>query len=178
MTDNRRRFEQDAGPHLDAAYNLARWLTRSGPDAEDIVQDALLLAYRNFDARRGSNVRAWLLAIVRNCFLSARRRESARPRATESIDAAQPPPALVTADGPEQAAMAADGARTLDEALGRLSPEHREVLVLRELEGLSYREIAEITESPVGTVMSRLARARAALKAGWPTLAGDGHGVP
>jgi RNA polymerase sigma factor (sigma-70 family) len=175
MTDKRSRFEQDAVPHLDAAYNLARWLARSAPDAEDIVQDALLLAFRNFEAQRGTNTKAWLLAIVRNCFLSARRRDAARPARTESLDAAPeavPPAALVSTDDPEREAIAGERARTLDEALDRLPAEFREVLVLRELEGLSYREIAEVTAAPIGTVMSRLARARAALKAGWPAPLG------
>ena len=180
MSDKRSRFEQDAGPHIDAAYNLARWLARSAADAEDIVQDALLLAYRNFDARRGPNTRAWLLAIVRNCFLSARRRDAARPAAVASLDATDagtPPSALIGHDDPEQQAIAAEGARALDRALGGLPQEFRLVLVLRELEGLSYKEIAEVTDAPVGTVMSRLARARAALREAWPSRAAGAEDV-
>jgi RNA polymerase sigma-70 factor, ECF subfamily len=181
MTDMRRRFEQDVGPHLDAAYNLARWLARSAPDAEDVVQDALLLAFRNLDTRRGANTKAWLLAIVRNCFLSARRRDAPRSARTETLDAAveaAPPAALISTDDPEREAIAAERALTLDAALRRLPAEFREVIILRELEGLSYREIAEVTAAPVGTVMSRLARARVALKVGGPgPLAGADDAV-
>ncbi len=170
MTDLRTRFEQEALPHLDAAYNLARWLTRSAAEAEDIVQDALLLAFRNFDRQRGPSTKAWLLAIVRNCFLSQVRRSAPRARLTDSIDAtgdALTPPALVSLADPEREAIAAERARSLDEALGRLSEDYREVLVLRELEGLSYREIAGVTAMPIGTVMSRLARARESLRVHW-----------
>ena len=181
MTDTRIRFQQEAVPHIDAAYNLARWLTRSASDAEDIVQDALLLAFRNFEAKRGSNTKAWLLAIVRNCFRMARRRDAARPLRAEGPDGSlegAPPPALVSADDPERAAIAAERAPTLDAALARLSEEFREVLVLRELEGLSYQEIATVTDAPIGTVMSRLARARAALRSNWPAAAGKADELP
>ena len=170
MTDLRTRFEQEALPHLDAAYNLARWLTRSDSEAEDVLQDALLLAFRNFDRQRGPSTKAWLLAIVRNSFLSAVRRSGPRARLTdplESIGEADTPPALVSGADPERDAIAADSARSLDEALGKLPHDYREVLVLRELEGLSYREIAGVTATPIGTVMSRLARARESFKAHW-----------
>ena len=181
MTDTRIRFQQEAVPHIDAAYNLARWLSRSATDAEDIVQDALLLAYRNFDAKRGSNTKAWLLAIVRNRFRTARRREAARPLRAEgpdgSLDSA-PSTALVSADDPERDAIAAERACSLDAALTRLSDEFREVLVLRELEGLSYQEIASVTGAPIGTVMSRLARARAALRSSWAERPGADDELP
>jgi RNA polymerase sigma factor (sigma-70 family) len=181
MTDTRIRFQQEAVPHIDAAYNLARWLTRSTADAEDIVQDALLLAFRNFNAQRGSNTKAWLLAIVRNCFRTTRRRDAARPVRAEGPDGSletAPPTALVSPDDPEREAIAADRARTLDAALAQLSEEYREVLVLRELEGMSYQEIASVIGSPIGTVMSRLARARAALKASWAAEPGSADGLP
>jgi RNA polymerase sigma-70 factor (ECF subfamily) len=170
MTDLRTRFEQEALPHIDAAYNLARWLARSDADAEDVVQEALLLAYRNFERQRGPSTKAWLLAIVRNCFLSSLRRSAPRARLTDPLEAfgdGAVPAALVSAAVPERDAIAADRARTLDAALGGLSEDYREVLVLRELEGLSYREIAEVTATPIGTVMSRLARARTAFRVLW-----------
>jgi RNA polymerase sigma factor (sigma-70 family) len=175
MTDKRDRFEREALPHLDAAYNLARWLTRSTADAEDVVQEALLLAYRNFDSKRGANAKPWLLAIVRNCYLSAVRRDGARARRTDPIEAHEGPEtnvALVATDDPERASIRADDARQLDEVLKRLPSEYREVLILREIEDLSYREIATVTGTPIGTVMSRLARARTALKSQWMTQIG------
>ena len=169
MTAHRQRFEQEALPHLDAAYNLARWLCRSPTDAEDIVQEALLLAFRGFASWRGGSAKAWLLAIVRNCHFSALRHSASRVRLTDAIDdgAASTPDALISTDTPEQTFMAADAARNVHALLLALSPEFREVVVLRELEELSYRDIAAITGVPIGTVMSRLARARAALKTQW-----------
>jgi RNA polymerase sigma-70 factor (ECF subfamily) len=161
MTDRRRRFEAEALVHLDAAYNLARWLARSPAEADDVVQDALVKAYRGFDALRGE-ARPWLLAIVRNCFYTARARREREPRVgdDEARLAALPDEAAV---GPLDAAIREQEVATLAEALGRLAPEYREVLVLREIEDLSYREIADVAGVPIGTVMSRLARARAAL---------------
>ena len=176
MTDLRTRFEQEALPHLDAAFNLARWLTRSDSEAEDIVQDALLLAFRNFEHQRGPSTRAWLMSIVRNTFLSSVRREVPRARLADPIEAmgdADTPAELMSAADPERDAIAADSARSLDEALEKLPQDYREVLVLRELEGLSYREIAGVTAVPIGTVMSRLARARESFKAHW---LGANHG--
>ena len=169
MTAHRQRFEQEALPHLDAAYNLARWLCRSPTDAEDIVQEALLLAFRSFDSWRGDSAKAWLFAIVRNCHFSALRRAASHIRLTDTIDddTTTTPDALISADSPEKTFIATAGARAVDAVLLRLSPEFREVLVLRELEELSYRDIAAITGVPIGTVMSRLARARAALKTQW-----------
>jgi RNA polymerase sigma-70 factor (ECF subfamily) len=165
MDDRRRRFEAQALPHLDAAYNLARWLSRSPTDAEDIVQDAMLRAFRAFDGFRGGDVRPWLLAIVRNCWRSAGRDTRRRGHTPLPEENAKP---LVTEDAdPEQAAMAASRRRRLDGMLKQLPEEFREVLILREMEDLSYREIAEITGVPIGTVMSRLARARAQLKEQW-----------
>ncbi len=175
MSNERTRFDQEVLPHFEAAYNLARWLSHSAVDAEDILQDALLLAFRNLDARRGTNTKAWLLAIVRNAFLSSRRRSAPRARLTDTIDALDaevPPPALVSADDPEHEAIATDRARSFDEVLEQLPEEFREVLVLREMEGLSYKEIATVTAAPIGTVMSRLARARTAFRSEWLTATG------
>jgi len=175
MTDLRIRFEQEALPHLDAAYNLARWLSRSAAEAEDVVQEAFLLAFRNFSGQRGPNTKAWLLTIVRNAFLSGARRGSASRRLTDPLDVAEGPAvpaALVSPDDPERAAMGVERAHAVDVVLGRLSAEFREVLVLRELEGLSYEEIAQVAGIPIGTVMSRLARARAAFRAEWQRATG------
>ena len=158
MTDRRRRFEAEALVHLDAAYNLARWLARSPADADDLVQDALVRAYRGFDALRG-DARPWLLAIVRNCFYTAR--AQARREVHDDGELAALPDE--TTPGPLAAAIRAEEGARLAGALARLAPEYREVLVLREIEDLSYREIADVVGVPIGTVMSRLARARAAL---------------
>src|SRR5262245_27689301 len=168
MDDKRSRFEALVVPHLDAAHRLARWLCRSPGDADDVVQEAFMRAYRAFDTLRGPDARAWLLAIVRNCHLSAleqRRRRACEPlteeHETQPAAAAAPPP------DPESASIARDERRTLARLIGSLPEEQREVLLLRELEDMSYREIAAVTAVPIGTVMSRLARARAALRGKW-----------
>jgi RNA polymerase sigma factor (sigma-70 family) len=170
MTDRRRRFEAQALPHLDAAYNLARWLARPPLDADDIVQDALLRAYRAFDSVRGEDVKPWLLTIVRNCFLTGagqiKRRQDVPLPADSEVDLADP--ALIVGDpDPEGAIMKRQDHRQLNDLMAALPDEFREVLVLREMEELSYGEIARITGAPLGTVMSRLARARALLKKNW-----------
>ena len=156
-------------PHLDAAYRFARWLGPLPGEVDDVVQEAFLRAFRAFDGLRGGDTKAWLLAILRNCHADAlrtRRRLASVPLTGEIGEL----PAAVTADapaGPECAATAADEAATLARVLATLATEHREVLLLREREELSYREIAAVIQVPVGTVMSRLARARAALREGW-----------
>ena len=155
---DRRRFEQLVLPHLDAAYNLARWLTRNDHDAEDVVQEAVLRACRFADGLRG-DPRPWLLAIIRNAFftwLEANRPAELAHGLDERV-AAIPAP---EADGPEAAAARNLERRMLNEAIAALPPQFREVLVLRELEDLSYKDIARITSVPIGTVMSRLSRAR------------------
>ncbi|TMI34935.1 MAG: sigma-70 family RNA polymerase sigma factor [Betaproteobacteria bacterium] len=157
MTD-RRRFEQQVLPHIDAAFNLARWLTRNDHDAEDVVQDAMLRAYRHFEGLRGE-ARPWLLAIVRNaCFSWIRRNRPAEVAAGPDAEAAEA--ATAPADGPEALLARELDRRMLNEAIAALPLQFREVLILRELEDLSYREIARIANVPIGTVMSRLARAR------------------
>ena len=158
MDDRRRRFEAQALPHLDAAYSLARWLSRSPVDADDIVQDAMLRAFRAFDGFRGGDAKAWLLTIVRNCWLSAG--SASRRRGHTELD-----DGLADAGpDPEESAIRAGHQRRLDAMIARLPDDFREVLILREIEDMSYREIAEITGAPIGTVMSRLARARALLR--------------
>ena len=146
--------------HLDAAYNLARWLTQNEHDAEDIVQDAYLRAIRHFEGFHGGEGKAWLLTIVRNrCYDSARRgcvRES-------SFDEELHHSGHNYVD-PESSLLQKERAALLHSALRELPCELREVLVLRELEELSYREIAAVAKIPIGTVMSRLSRARARLQ--------------
>jgi RNA polymerase sigma-70 factor (ECF subfamily) len=156
-------------PHLDAAYRFARGLARSSADADDVVQEAMLRAFRGFDGLRGGDVKAWLFAIVRNCHLTAlaqRERRGFVPLPAEG-DPHEGAALVCAAPGPESVSMRRDEARSLERLLGDLPPEHREVLILREIEELDYREIAAVTQVPIGTVMSRLARARAALKARW-----------
>jgi RNA polymerase sigma-70 factor (ECF subfamily) len=153
LTDRRARFERIVVPHVSAAYNLARWLTRNDHDAEDVAQEAMLRAYRHLDTLRGE-ARPWLLAIVRNaCFtwLRANRPAEVQPLEDDVADALP---------GPETSAGRAMDQRLLNDAIAALPVQFREVLVLREQEDLSYRDIARIAEIPIGTVMSRLARAR------------------
>ena len=156
------RFERILLPHLRAAYNLARWLTRSDEDAEDVVQEAYLRAVRFFGGFRGGDAKAWLLAIVRNASHSAwtRRRGAA---ATVPFDD-DVPEVEDAAPGPEDLLLQKASREEVRQALDALSAELREVIVLRELEGLSYKEIGVIADIPLGTVMSRLARARKRLQ--------------
>jgi RNA polymerase sigma-70 factor (ECF subfamily) len=163
------RFEAQVLPHLDAAYRFARWLARSPADADDIVQEAVLRAYRGFDGLRGSDIKSWLLTIVRNCHASGHRQQQRRATVALPEESGQEDGhAMVsTAPDPESASIQRDEERNFERLLSSLSQEHREVLALRELEEMSYREIAEMTGLPIGTVMSRLARARGALKELW-----------
>jgi RNA polymerase sigma-70 factor, ECF subfamily len=167
------RFEQAALPHLEAAYELARWLTGSSHDAEDVVQEAYLRAFQFFDGWRGDNARAWLLAIVRNTAMSWLGRNRPKHVATMAPEALAVASDLALQRGelpaanPEQNAIALAERSELLHALESLPPPFREVIVLRELQDLSYREIAEIVGAPVGTVMSRLARARIELRRLW-----------
>jgi len=159
------RFEAIVLPHLDAAYTLARYLTRNAHDAEDIVQDACLRALKYFDGFRGderTSARAWLLTIVRNTAYTSRRHHREEKGATE-FDETQHSDAVAD-EHPEAALLRTDARELLGRALERLAPEFREVIVLRELEGLSYKEISDVTGVPIGTVMSRLSRARARLQ--------------
>jgi RNA polymerase sigma-70 factor (ECF subfamily) len=151
---SRERFRMIVLPHLDAAYRLSRWLTRDASKAQDLTQDAVLRALRYFHAFHGEQARAWLLRIVRNTWLDGRRTE----RTTETLDAAE----QVAADtpDPEQGAIAGDRRQIVARALSSLPQPLREILVLREIEDLSYKQIAEVLDMPIGTVMSRLARAR------------------
>ncbi len=174
MSDHRQRFEALALPHLDAAYNLARWLSRSPFDADDIVQEAMLRAFRGFERLRNEDVRPWLLTIVRNCWRDSaaqRHRRGHDPLPTEA-DGAE---LIFEGSDAETKAVLASEARRVRAAIAALPDDYREVLILREMEDFSYREIADAVGTPIGTVMSRLARARAALKDKW--LAEDDHAL-
>ena len=154
--EDRERFEQLVLPHVDAAFNLARWLLRGRSDAEDVAQEALLRACRFFRGFHGGDARAWLLQIVRNtCYtwLEKNRPLELSMEFDEELH-------LQTCATPESLAIAGDDHKRLTLALETLPPRFREVLVLRELEGCSYKEIAAITSIPIGTVMSSLSRAR------------------
>jgi RNA polymerase sigma-70 factor (ECF subfamily) len=170
MSDRRRRFEAQALPHLDAAYNLARRLARPPLDADDIVQDAMLRAFRAFETFRGDNMKPWLLSIVRNCHLTAVGQKR------HALDVPLPPDRELDLDDrglieggpdPEASAIHNQQGRQLSAIIDALPAEYREVLVLREMEDMSYRDIAQVTGAPIGTVMSRLARARAVLRQTW-----------
>lgn len=154
------RFETLVLPHLDGAFNLARWLLRSRPDAEDAAQEAFLRAYRFFPGFHGGDARGWLLQIVRNtCYtwLDRNRRVKDMTEFNEEVHAVPSPT-------PETLAIAGNDRDRLSQALNSLPPRYREVIVLRELEGCSYKEIASITAIPIGTVMSTLSRARRQLQ--------------
>jgi len=165
------RFEDRVMPHLDAAYNLARWLTRNDDDAQDFVQEAFVRAFRFFDSLRDANARSWVLAIVRNAAYSWM--EKNRPAEIVPIDDA----GAIDADqesighaspaesNPEVILLQSANRKLVNQSLEELPVALREVLVMRELEDLSYKEIAQIADIPIGTVMSRLSRGRAMLRA-------------
>jgi RNA polymerase sigma-70 factor (ECF subfamily) len=158
-----RGFEETVLPHLDAAFNYARWLTRNDADAEDVVQDACLRAMRFFSSLRDDNARAWLFTIVRNTWYS---RVSRRVHVSEAtpLDEARYERSDDALD-PEERLLQQHAVTIVHTALEQLPVEFREVIVLRELEGLSYKEIADVVRVPMGTVMSRLARGRERLMA-------------
>ena len=162
MTQQVITFEEAVLPHLDAAYNLARWLTRNTPDAEDVVQEAYLRAFRFFDGFHGGNARTWLLTIVRNtCYswLEKNRSHEAAAAFDEQVHTD-----IVESQDPETLLVRRADAQSLRKALEELPTTFREILVLVELEGLSYKQVAEMLRIPLGTVMSRLARARYRLR--------------
>ena len=157
-----RVFEETVLPHVDAAFNYARWLTRNDADAEDVVQEACLRAMRFFSSLRDGDARAWLFAIVRNAWYS---RISRRSRAADSrpVTVRQDEPRDDALD-PEERLLQQHTVMLVRTALEQLPVDFREVIVLREMEGLSYKEIAAVVGVPIGTVMSRLARARERLQ--------------
>jgi RNA polymerase sigma-70 factor (ECF subfamily) len=165
-------FDAEALPHIDAAYNLAFWLVRNEADAQDVVQDAYLRAFKAYGQFNGGNIRPWLLTIVRNVayrWLSVRKRSanvvSIEDAVTDRDGNSRPGIEPVCAE-PSAEDLLISGAESsmVRRALAELPPAFREVIVLRELEGLSYQDIAGVTGIPAGTVMSRLSRARAQLK--------------
>jgi RNA polymerase sigma factor (sigma-70 family) len=161
-SDKSLRFEQAILPHLDAAYNLARWLMRDENDAADAVQDAYLRALRFVGGFRGGDGRVWLLAIVRNVCYSRLKRGGMREQETEFDDEVHNPD--IGSGDPETLLQRSRDQQTLRLALEELPEEFREIIVMRELEGMAYKEIAEVAQVPIGTVMSRLARARKRLQ--------------
>jgi RNA polymerase sigma-70 factor (ECF subfamily) len=162
--DTRRRFEVLAMPHLDAAYNLARWLTHNDHDAQDVVQEAFERALRYLGTFRGDNARAWLLQTVRHtCFTWMKANRPAERLFLDEADEAHALAAPVADEPPSVAMRKADRVR-INQAIAGLPIVYREVLVLREFEELSYNDIARIADIPVGTVMSRLARARGLMR--------------
>jgi len=173
------RFQQVAMPHMDAAYNLARWLTGSSHEAEDVTQEAFLRAFKFFHTFRGEDARTWLLKIVRNTYYTQWRRARSRDESAvfdediHSLSDDDSVPAMGRADtNPESILSRGDDMRMLDRALEELPVEFREALVLRELEDLSYKEIAATMEVPIGTVMSRIARGRRLLLESFKRLSG------
>jgi len=175
MDELRSRFEVQVLPHLDAAYRFARWLTRSPADAEDVVQEAILRAFRSFGSLRGSDVKSWLLVIVKNCHFTAAKQQQRRGAVALPEEGDVEGEAMISQmPGPEAAALLRDEDKTVDRLLSALPEEQRTVLWLREIEELDYAQIAAVTGVPIGTVMSRLARSRAALKVRWLKDAEDG----
>ena len=160
--DKLARFEQSIMPHINAAYNLARWLSSNDSDAQDVVQEAYLRAFKFFSGFRGADSRSWLLRIVRNAFYDwlkhNRREETGKPFEDELKHAADP------STTPDASLLEKADNELLHQTISELPLEFREILVLRELEGFSYKEISAIASVPLGTVMSRLARAREHLR--------------
>ena len=175
-----KRFEEIVLPRLDSAYNLARWLTRNDADAQDVVQQACLRAFKYFDGFDGQYANAWLLKIVRNTYYTWLKQNRPTEEAMslddnlEEIDANESA-MQISASGlgrsPETLLSERRDARRLDEQIERLPPVYREIIVLREMDELSYREIADIIGVPIGTVMSRLARGRHKLRSEWADVA-------
>jgi len=159
------KFESAVMQHMDAAYNLARWLTRNDQDAQDIVQESCMRALRAFDSLRGQDFRPWFLAIVRNAsFTLLRRRKDSSSSADESLETTPEVAADSEAFDPQAIAIRAADVDLVRRAIAALPDALRETLILREMEGLGYKEIGKIVGVPIGTVMSRLARGRARLQ--------------
>ena len=176
--DKARRFREAALPHLDALYTVARYITRSAADAEDAVQECYLRAFRHFDGLRGTDIKPWLMAILRNvCRAEFARRSNVvvmEPK-TDGVDHVVP---LWQEEqqSPEDGIARRQNAETVCALLKALPEQFREVVVLRDIEDLSYREIAQAVDAPIGTVMSRLARGRGMLRAAWQRVQGGETG--
>lgn len=156
------RFEALVLPHLDSAYNLARWMTRNTTDAEDVAQEAMMRAFRFFDTFRGEDARVWLLTIVRNTYLTWVRRQMPQQNSAEFDERLHTD--IELAITPESEFLRQATAAQVRSAIENLPAEFREVILMRELEQLSYKEIAAVTRSPLGTVMSRISRGRSLLR--------------
>ena len=169
--DKAQRFRAAALPYLDDVYTLARYLLRDAADAEDAAQECYLRAFRHFDTFRGGPIKPWLLAILRNvCRAEYARRGALAALTAETLNAAEDCAEGLWSEGeasPEAATLRQLDGETVQRLIAQLPDPFRETLVLREVNELSYRDIAEVTGTPVGTVMSRLARARALLRAAW-----------
>lgn len=154
------RFEKMMLPHMNAAFNLARWLMRNDTDAQDVVQEAYLRAFRFFSSFQGEDGRGWLLAIVRNTCRTALQKSGAQPKTAEFQEEIH----LVDEDTVEARLSRQDDIDSVRWCIEHLPAEYREVIVMRELEQMSYKDIASAIEAPLGTIMSRLSRARARLQ--------------
>jgi RNA polymerase sigma-70 factor, ECF subfamily len=170
--DKARQFREVALPHLDALYTVARYITRNSTDADDAVQECCLRAYRYFDGAKVTDVKPWLMAILRNVCRAefARRSTSVVTGLETEVPSNVTPLWQEEQDSPEQGRLRQEDAGTIRELLAALPVQFREVLVLRDIEDLSYREIAQVLDTPIGTVMSRLARGRSMLRAAWCRL--------
>jgi len=173
-SDRAERFKTLALPHLDDAYTLARYLLRSASDADDAVQECYLRAFRHFDTFRGGPIKPWLMAILRNVCHAAHAGGARLVLTAQQDEPASPPLWREPGDTPEQAMSRRQDSDTMRRLIGELPAEFREVIVLREINGLSYRDIAIVIEAPIGTVMSRLARGRALLRDAWRAAEGEG----
>jgi RNA polymerase sigma-70 factor (ECF subfamily) len=182
QADQTLRFQQNILPHMDAAYNFARFLSRDQDAAQDIVQDAFLRAYRSFETYRGGDPRAWVFSIVRNCHLAWQQqgRRKARFETPLDGDAGSESPAHEIAaddDTAETAMIRESESSRVRQVIAMLPEAMREILVLRELEELSYKQIAEVIDVPIGTVMSRIARARREFGEAWDAFESGGVGA-
>jgi RNA polymerase sigma factor (sigma-70 family) len=176
--DKAKRFRQAALPHLDSLYTVARYITRNATDAEDAVQECYLRAFRHFDGLRGSDIKPWLMAILRNvCRAEYARRSNvvAMEPERDGVDHGVPL-WQEELESPEAGIVRQQDAESIRALLKELPAQFREVLVLRDIEDLSYREIAQAVDAPIGTVMSRLARGRGMLRAAWQRLQGGETG--
>jgi len=162
------RFEHSLLPHLDAAYNMARWLTRNDHDAEDVVQESFIRALRYFDRLEGTDARPWLLGIVRNtCYTWLRKNRPAEMVAVDDIEDLPPgigAESTPATSSPEVIVLQSANRKLVNQALEELPVAYREVIVMREIEDMSYKDIAAVAGIPIGTVMSRLSRGREILK--------------
>jgi RNA polymerase sigma-70 factor (ECF subfamily) len=176
--DKAKRFREAALPHLDSLYTVARYITRNTADAEDAVQECYLRAFRHFDGLRGSDIKPWLMAILRNvCRAEYARRSNVVPMEPERDGVDHGIPIWQEErESPEGGIVRRQDAESIRALLKELPVQFREVLVLRDIEDLSNREIAQAVDAPIGTVMSRLARGRGMLRSAWQRLQGSEAG--